>query len=579
MNIRELSNTVDIRSDDIIRILHLYGFSLPLLEDEEVCLGHIDSLKSYVEGQRYSESIDLVHSICLLDRLDLSQIPQKISKPSRVFRLLRIRLMVAGIHEQHLDLESSFAECKDLSRDQFSLLIGVNGVGKSTILRRIVDFFIDLEEYIQTKQFRSLRKQYIQITGVSYIANGEIYHIDKRTEEQGYDLNGAPVNVLNFPLPNIVASCFGIADKFPIKRTFSSSAKFNRYNTSLYSYVGSKATSNIFSTSTTLFQLLENVLHLKSAATISKVGKILNFIGYAGKLTLECRVSNSIKLIGDFEEFCSYLHAELNKKTLNSFLNRFLVFTTQQKHSLYETYCHLVNNCKEGKDAYLFNIPFNVVSVLGYRDEARNLYFLRQINLIRSVDCYLYNQYGRIRSSEISSGEFNLLCTMVGALSASEYGNVLLLLDEPEISQHPNWQMQVIDLLNEGLQDCACHFLIATHSHFLVSDLPLHKSSVTYLYKNSDVMSSQKIEEETFGWSAEEVLLKVFKVPTARNVYLAKIVGGLLDNIANNTINKEKVVEQISFLKEVVSNMNDVDPMKKIILTIIDIFNNDGART
>lgn len=92
-------------------------------------------------------------------------------------------------------------------------------------------------------------------------------------------------------------------------------------------------------------------------------------------------------------------------------------------------------------------------------------------------------------------------------------------------------------------------------------------------------MSSQKIEEETFGWSAEEVLLKVFKVPTARNVYLAKIVGGLLDNIANNTINKEKVVEQISFLKEVVSNMNDVDPMKKIILTIIDIFNNDGART
>lgn len=75
--------------------------------------------------------------------------------------------------------------------------------------------------------------------------------------------------------------------------------------------------------------------------------------------------------------------------------------------------------------------------------------------------------------------------------------------------------------------------------------------------------------------AAEEVLLKVFKVPTTRNIYLADMVGKMLDLIANNQIEYDKVEPKIRFLESVVKNMQDVDPMKKVLSTIIDTFRNE----
>lgn len=573
MKIRELSKIIDVRCEDIMTYLRYYGYSFPLLENEEVCLGHIECLKSYFCGQKYSESYDFVHIANILEHLDLSQILSGTYNHANIFRLLYIRMIVDSIKKVEIDLTSSFAESKDASRNQFSLLIGVNGVGKSAILREIVDFFIDFQTYLQMHQFRSLSKRYVQITGVSYIANGEIYHIDKNIEQKQYEVNGVFINEPNIPIPNIVASCFGITDKFPVKRSFSSSLRNSRYNTTMYSYVGAKAANNMFSPSTTLFQMMENILHLEKTSTILKVGEILNFIGYARKFTFACNVNKSIKTLGSFLDFEEFLHRELDKKHLISLQSHYNVLSKQQQQSLYKTYTKLLRNVE--KDIYFFSIPFDKSGILKNRDEARNLYFLRQIGAIKSVECFLYNNHGRIRSGEISSGELNLFCTIVAALSASESGNVLVLLDEPEISQHPNWQMQMIDLLNDSMKDNTCHFIIASHSHFLVSDLPLHKSSVSYLYKDSDTTYAKRIEEETYGWSAEEVLLKVFKVPTIRNIYLANIVGKFLDNIANNNIDKKEAAQKVSFLREVVANMNQVDPMKKIVLTIIETFDND----
>lgn len=66
--------------------------------------------------------------------------------------------------------------------------------------------------------------------------------------------------------------------------------------------------------------------------------------------------------------------------------------------------------------------------------------------------------------------------------------------------------------------------------------------------------------------------MKVFNVPTTRNRYLAGIVGELMDGISNDTMKEEEVLGKISFLKEIVGNLNDIDPMKKIIETIIETF-------
>ena len=178
-----------------------------------------------------------------------------------------------------------------------------------------------------------------------------------------------------------------------------------------------------------------------------------------------------------------------------------------------------------------------------------------------------------IASDDLSSGEFAMLSTVLSISTAANEPHTLVLLDEPELSLHPNWQMRLIDNLDWALKNKICHLMIATHSHMLVSDLPMKRSSVTQIDKDKDGhVNATTIAESTYGWSAEEVLLKVFKTATDRNKYLAEVVGTLLKDIGDNTITAEEVRVQVDFLESVSGNLSDVDPMKKIILTIIEGF-------
>ncbi len=45
-----------------------------------------------------------------------------------------------------------------------------------------------------------------------------------------------------------------------------------------------------------------------------------------------------------------------------------------------------------------------------------------------------------------------------------------------------------------------------------------------------------------------------------------------MKDIGENTISAEEIKNQVSFLKSVSGNLSDVDPMKKIISTIIEGF-------
>ena len=57
--------------------------------------------------------------------------------------------------------------------------------------------------------------------------------------------------------------------------------------------------------------------------------------------------------------------------------------------------------------------------------------------------------------------------------------NSIVLIDEPEISLHPNWQIKYISFLKKVFAEYnSCHFIIASHSHYMVSDLNPENSSL-----------------------------------------------------------------------------------------------------
>ena len=203
----------------------------------------------------------------------------------------------------------------------------------------------------------------------------------------------------------------------------------------------------------------------------------------------------------------------------------------------------------------------------------RELNLLRQEGFLQSFKCTLYRNNDEIDCNQVSSGEFNMLSILMSVVLSAGNQYLLVLLDEPEISQHPNWQMSIIDKLDEALSGYACHFLIASHCHFLVSDLPQDRSNVFDIeYNQSGDIEINSLESETYGWSAEQVLLDVFKVGTDRNRYLASIVGRLLEDIGKNNISPENLTSRLRFLLKVQENLSNIDPLKEIISLICKEF-------
>jgi predicted ATPase len=71
--------------------------------------------------------------------------------------------------------------------------------------------------------------------------------------------------------------------------------------------------------------------------------------------------------------------------------------------------------------------------------------------------------------SSLSSGEQHLLVLHYDALFAPANEATLLMIDEPEISLHVDWQYQFIDLLEKACRLNRSHALIATHSPQIVN--------------------------------------------------------------------------------------------------------------
>jgi len=132
------------------------------------------------------------------------------------------------------------------------------------------------------------------------------------------------------------------------------------------------------------------------------------------------------------------------------------------------------------------------------------------VKIIEFIENKIFKQENGLRDIilfnfdyELSSGSMQLLKifsnldTELLKLDNNFKGGILLLLDEPDIFLHPNWQKQFFQILASFLKynykDINFHVLITTHSPFLLSDIP--KENIIFLdtYKEKD----PEVKEET----------------------------------------------------------------------------------
>ena len=233
---------------------------------------------------------------------------------------------------------------------------------------------------------------------------------------------------------------------------------------------------------------------------------------------------------------------------------------------------------KRGSE-YSFVVNFSEKNSLRTRGKSefnkKNQYFLleelRRYDLVKGPEISLYKiNGGEFDFHDASSGEASILSTLIG-LIPNLTDNCLIVIDEPEISLHPTWQYRYVNLIDKIISKfTGCHVIIATHSHFIISDLPLYRSHVVHFKsdKKSNIEVSY-INDETHGLSAEDILLNIFDMPSTRNYFLSKEVSEALELLADGKKSSDRYIELVSKFSRYLPNMKPVDPMHEIISVLV----------
>ncbi|MCR1809618.1 AAA family ATPase [Sulfurospirillum sp. hDNRA2] len=134
-------------------------------------------------------------------------------------------------------------------------------------------------------------------------------------------------------------------------------------------------------------------------------------------------------------------------------------------------------------------------------------------------------------------------------ISASKKNDMLILVDEPDLSLHPEWQRRYLfNLLTlvETFKSKKFHFIISSHSPFILSDIP--KENVIFLEKGKQAYPNI----ETFGANIHTLLSHSFFMK-----------DGLMGEFA-----KSKINEVIDYLNGKKSPITDDDEAQRYIRII-----------
>ncbi|MCK6639446.1 MAG: ATP-binding protein [Bacteroidia bacterium] len=500
------------------------------------------------------------------------------------------------------NLEGWQIERKDPSREgpYFSVLIGPNGAGKSNALQLIINIFRELS-FLQKNGTRG----YFVVGGFSIVYEigsvtyrfGNILYDDgvKRVVEisnkakvrgawwlhDWSDRKGEPRAYTDLHLPfNLLVSAQLISDKFP----YLSDTSFPGYT-----YLGIRNGKTTAGTRSLVKRTVDIIIKaLEEPFLKYMITRSAEFLG-ADQITVKYKIlqrgrffsgtttENSFgQWYGDPPKEIStrekWYYNNFDKYSANKgFFNRLATYCNEI--ILNETHFQPYRD-EEHPNALRYSFTENS----DIQKHAVYIKALYELGIISYPVIGLENTAGSYDLTESSSGEYNFL-TSILSIASSLRSQSLVLIDEPEISLHPNWQMRYFSFLRRVFSDFPdCHFIICTHSHFLISDLPGDQSKILSMsrktkeshsekeIKKSPILVKRINAKTTFGWSAEQVLLDVFDVPTTRNFYIAERLSEILKKASAS-----KNVDLSEYREELIKWYNTLQPNDPLHYTIEQI--------
>lgn len=123
-----------------------------------------------------------------------------------------------------------------------------------------------------------------------------------------------------------------------------------------------------------------------------------------------------------------------------------------------------------------------------------------------------------ITLDKLSSGEKQIFYKGGALLQYTKKNSVIVLLDEPETSLHPEWQQKILNFYKNINTDN--QYIFATHSAHIVACC--NKEKIRLLVKEKDYIILKYVSDETYGASNEELLYNIFDLNSVRNLEVQK---------------------------------------------------------
>ncbi|WP_062033939.1 ATP-binding protein [Acinetobacter sp. BMW17] len=193
---------------------------------------------------------------------------------------------------------------------------------------------------------------------------------------------------------------------------------------------------------------------------------------------------------------------------------------------------------------------------------------LLQLKLLSITKISYPHENKKLPLTSLSSGQLSILTLGLALISSIENGS-LVCIDEPELNLHPEWQTEIIkliEILSNRYTDC--QFFIATHSPQIISNINSENSFVLKL--NSKELKSSK---EIINRSADFQLTEVFSAPGNNNEYLLRKILIILNKLNTNVALNEDEIHTKELIKKLYyeEKFQEKDKVKSLVEVLLDL--------
>jgi len=443
-------------------------------------------------------------------------------------------------------------------RKDVSILIGINGSGKSTILESIAQIFSDaflkenskfgfkleyelrLEEILeQTTMTSEFKTDYIKVeisaSQIDKPLNFRVFYINKIIEKES-EIEKEFGSFTRILPSNIVIYYSGLADimkQICLPHDEKLSVNFRKGNTNIHRpfFYFEPALFDIILLTLLSYEFGDIPNFLYQRAKIKGVQSIqINLKKPSwgkGKSEVWWGAKGEVKTFLDFlDSLCSRLVIDdqpkfkvpLGNVVIESSQNETLIITILGQEKLFEIREHFI------EEKTLFKI-LNTLIIDGFSPEIK-FSFIQEVEEERK----LFNV--------LSEGEQQAIIVR-GLIELVNNENTLFLFDEPDTYLHPSWQRNFIEDINHLASKGEFNnsqFLITTHSPQLLSNADPESCDVQIMEDGEIV----RVTPKYYGKDISTILYEMMGVER-RNKKVAKSLSVLFNLIEDEELEKSKV--------------------------------------